>query len=92
MGYVSCTLKAAHTAYSQNLSFMTAYVAPIVKNPLIMTERIFDSINLPLFATALLRSACVKRRIPKEEKRRTFLFLWYIFFGKRFFAVWQRNG
>ena len=92
MGYVFCTLQAAHAAHSQNLSFVTACVTLIVKNPLIMTERNFDSINLPLFATALLRSACVKRRIPKEEKRRTFLFLWYIFLGKRFFAVRQRNG
>ena len=31
---------------------MTAYVTLIVKNPLIMPERIFDSINLPLFAVS----------------------------------------
>ena len=74
MGYVSYALQAPH-ADSQNSPSATAYVKPMVKNPLTMTERNFDSINLLLVATALLRSACVKRRIPKEEKRRTFLFL-----------------
>lgn len=54
MGYVFCTLQAAHAAhsqnyafcdglccpYSQNLSFMTAYVALIFKTAVTMTDRL----------------------------------------------------
>ena len=67
------------------------YVKPIVKNPLTMTERIFDSINLPLFACSRRAAYEAESGIPKGENRRTVRSLWYIFFGKRFFAVWQRN-
>ena len=65
---------------------MTAYVEPIVKNPLTMTERIFDSINLPLFACSRRAAYEAESGIPKGENRRTVRSLWYIFFDPDYFV------